>query len=130
MLPGDRMLALLYDPGLCLDLMDRGAFDFIALPYRTEDVRWILGTALLRCSQPAPLLMTSPGAISVMRRYDGDCYRPRVSDGDSEQQEHPGRYHVKADLGPSKQHQGTSGHKGVCGEREHDIGEDVGTFSV
>jgi hypothetical protein len=28
-----------------LDVMCRGAFDFIVYPYRTDDVRWILGTA-------------------------------------------------------------------------------------
>ena len=51
-----------YDPALYLDLMDRGAFDFIAYPYRTEDVRWILGTAFLRCSQSAPKRMSSLAA--------------------------------------------------------------------
>ena len=52
----------LYDPAIYLDLMDRGAFDFIVYPYRTEEVRWILGTAFLRYSRPAPMLMTAPGA--------------------------------------------------------------------
>jgi DNA-binding NtrC family response regulator len=52
----------LYDPALYLDLMDRGAFDFIVYPYRTEDVRWILSTALLRYSQRSPKLMASQAA--------------------------------------------------------------------
>ena len=52
----------LYDPALYLDLMDRGAFDFIVYSYRTEEVRWILGTAFLRYSKPAPVLTTVPGA--------------------------------------------------------------------
>ena len=52
----------LYDPALYLDLMDRGAFDFIVYPYRTEEVRWSLGTAFLRYSKPAPMLTTAPGA--------------------------------------------------------------------
>jgi len=60
-----------------------------------------------------------PPALSVQRRYDCNCYRPRVSDRDNEQHEHPGRYQIKGDLGPSKQHQADSDHKGVGGERKH-----------
>ena len=41
----------LCDPALYLDLMDRGAFDFIVYPYRTEEVRWILDTAFLKYSE-------------------------------------------------------------------------------
>jgi DNA-binding NtrC family response regulator len=41
-----------YDPAIYLDVMNRGAFDFIAYPYRTDDVKWILGTALRRCPEP------------------------------------------------------------------------------
>ena len=35
----------LYDPAVYLDVMNRGAFDFIVYPYRTDDVNWILATA-------------------------------------------------------------------------------------
>jgi DNA-binding NtrC family response regulator len=45
--------AELYDPGVYLDVMNRGAFDFIVYPYRTEDVKWILATAFRRRPEPA-----------------------------------------------------------------------------
>jgi DNA-binding NtrC family response regulator len=44
----------LYDPAAYLDVMNRGAFDFIDYPYRTDKVRWILDTAFRRSSEPAP----------------------------------------------------------------------------
>jgi len=34
--------------------MNRGAFDFIVYPYRSEDVKWILATAFRRSPEPAP----------------------------------------------------------------------------
>ena len=40
----------LYDPAVYLEVMNRGAFDFIVYPYRTDDVRWIVGTALRKYS--------------------------------------------------------------------------------
>ena len=43
----------LYDPAVYLDVMNRGAFDFIVYPYRTDDVKWVVGTALRRNSEPA-----------------------------------------------------------------------------
>ena len=43
----------LYDPAVYLDVMNRGAFDFIVYPYRTDDVKWIVGTALRRSPEPA-----------------------------------------------------------------------------
>ena len=43
----------LYDPAVYLDVMNRGAFDFIVYPYRTDDVRWVVGTALRRSPEPA-----------------------------------------------------------------------------
>jgi FixJ family two-component response regulator len=43
----------LYDPAVYLDVMNRGAFDFIACPSRTDDVEWIMGTACRRCPEPA-----------------------------------------------------------------------------
>jgi DNA-binding NtrC family response regulator len=42
-----------YDPAIYLDVMNRGAFDFIVYPYRTDDVQWILGTAFRRVPEPA-----------------------------------------------------------------------------
>ena len=44
----------LYDPAVYLDVMNRGAFDFIVYPYRSEDVKWILATAFCRSPEPAP----------------------------------------------------------------------------
>ena len=56
----------LYDPAVYLDVMSRGAFDFIAYPYRTHDVKWILGTAFRRCPEPARKLKSNSGlAISA-----------------------------------------------------------------
>jgi DNA-binding NtrC family response regulator len=43
----------LYDPTAYLEVMDRGAFDYIVYPYRTDGVRWVLGTALCRSHGPA-----------------------------------------------------------------------------
>jgi len=43
----------LYDPAVYLDVMNRGAFDFIVYPYRTDDVKWVVGTALRRSPEPA-----------------------------------------------------------------------------
>ena len=43
----------LYDPAVYLNVMNRGAFSFIAYPYQTENVKWILGTAFRRCPEPA-----------------------------------------------------------------------------
>ncbi len=40
--------ARFYDPALYLDLMDRGAFDFVVCPCRFEEMRWVLDTALRR----------------------------------------------------------------------------------
>ena len=54
--------ARFYQPALYLDLMDRGAFDFIEYPYHTEEMRWILVTAFQRDSNPAPMVMTAAGA--------------------------------------------------------------------
>jgi DNA-binding NtrC family response regulator len=56
----------LYDPAVYLDVMNRGAFDFISYPYRTDDVKWILGTALRRRPEPAQKPMANSGhAISA-----------------------------------------------------------------
>ena len=35
----------LYDPAVYLEVMNRGAFDFIVYPYRTDEVKWVVGTA-------------------------------------------------------------------------------------
>jgi DNA-binding NtrC family response regulator len=43
-----------YDPAVYLEVMNRGAFDFIVYPYRSEDVKWILATAFCRSPEPAP----------------------------------------------------------------------------
>jgi DNA-binding NtrC family response regulator len=43
----------LYNPAIYLDVMNRGAFDFIVYPYRTDDVQWVLGTAFRRFPEPA-----------------------------------------------------------------------------
>jgi len=43
----------LYDPAVYLDVMNRGAFDFIVYPYRSEDVKWILAAAFRRGPEPA-----------------------------------------------------------------------------
>jgi DNA-binding NtrC family response regulator len=42
-----------YDPAIYLEVIYRGAFDYIVYPYRTDDVQWILGTALRRSSELA-----------------------------------------------------------------------------
>ena len=51
----------LYDPAVYLDVMNRGAFDFITFPYRTHEVTWILGTALRRCPEPTSKPQTNWG---------------------------------------------------------------------
>ncbi len=33
------------DADVYLDVMNRGAFDFIVYPYRTDEVKWVVGTA-------------------------------------------------------------------------------------
>jgi len=43
-----------YDPAIYLEAIYRGAFDYIVYPYGTDEVRWILGTALRRSSELAP----------------------------------------------------------------------------
>jgi len=56
----------LYDSAVYLDVMNRGAFDFIACPYRTDDVKWILGTAFRRSPEPARKPKSNSGlAISA-----------------------------------------------------------------
>jgi DNA-binding NtrC family response regulator len=58
--------SLVYDPAVYLDVMNRGAFDFIAYPYWTHDVKWILGTAFRRCPEPARKPKSNSGrAISA-----------------------------------------------------------------
>jgi len=51
----------LYEPGLYLDVMNRGAFDFIVYPYQTDDVQWILDTAFRGSSESAPKLRVNCG---------------------------------------------------------------------
>ncbi len=71
------------------------------------------------------------GTILVPRQYDCDCYRPTVSDRDTEQQQHPARHKVKADLRPWDQQQTGSDHKDVRGEWKHNnVGEKVGSLFV
>jgi len=53
-----------------------------------------------------------------------------MSDCDAEQDEHAGRYQVKAFLRLGKQQQATSDHEGVRGERKHSIKEEVRTGLV
>ena len=43
-----------YDPAIYLEVIQRGAFDYIVYPYCTDDMRWILGTVLRRSSELAP----------------------------------------------------------------------------
>ena len=43
-----------YDPAMYLEVIQRGAFDYIVYPYGTDDVRWILGSVLRRSSKLAP----------------------------------------------------------------------------
>ena len=43
-----------YDPAIYLEVIYRGAFDYIVYPYRSDGVRWILDTALRRSSELAP----------------------------------------------------------------------------
>jgi DNA-binding NtrC family response regulator len=60
---GPRVIvcARLYDPAVYLDVMYRGAFDFIVYPYRTNEVRWILDTAFRGSSESAPKLKVNRG---------------------------------------------------------------------
>lgn len=37
-----------YEPGIYMDAMSKGAFDFIAYPYAQREVEWILSCALPR----------------------------------------------------------------------------------
>jgi DNA-binding NtrC family response regulator len=53
----------LYDPADYLEVMYRGAFDFIVFPYRTDEVRWILDTAFRRSADSAPKLKAEPGRV-------------------------------------------------------------------
>ena len=53
-----------YDPAVYLDVMNRGAFDFIAYPYRTDDVKWVVGTAFRRSSESPPRLKAEPGRVT------------------------------------------------------------------
>ena len=43
-----------YDSAMYLEVIQRGAFDYIVYPYGTDDVRWILGSVLRRSSELAP----------------------------------------------------------------------------
>ena len=54
----------LYDPAVYLEVMYRGAFDFIVFPYRTDEVRWVLDTAFRRSSESAPRLKAEPGRVT------------------------------------------------------------------
>ena len=54
----------LYDPAVYLEVMYRGAFDFIVYPYRTDEVRWVLDTAFRRPSESAPRLKAEPGRVT------------------------------------------------------------------
>jgi DNA-binding NtrC family response regulator len=58
--------APLFDPAVYLDVMNRGAFDFMAYPYRTDEVNWILDTAFRRRAEPARKSKANSGrAISA-----------------------------------------------------------------
>ncbi|MGH9352242.1 MAG: hypothetical protein ACRD2G_08795 [Terriglobia bacterium] len=39
-----------YEPGIYLDAMSKGAFDFIAYPYAQREIEWILSCALPRAA--------------------------------------------------------------------------------
>lgn len=39
-----------YEPGIYMDAMSKGAFDFIAAPYAQREVEWILSCALPRAA--------------------------------------------------------------------------------
>lgn len=39
-----------YEPGIYMDAMSKGAFDFIAYPYAQREVEWILSCALPRAA--------------------------------------------------------------------------------
>ena len=43
-----------YDSAMYLEVIQRGAFDYIVYPYGTDDVRWILGSVLHRSSELTP----------------------------------------------------------------------------
>ena len=58
--------SLLYDPAVYLEVMYRGAFDFIVFPYRTDEVRWVVDTAFRRSSMSASVREVNPAhAISA-----------------------------------------------------------------
>jgi DNA-binding NtrC family response regulator len=54
----------LYDPAVYLEVMYRGAFDFIVYPYHTDAVRWILDTVFRRSCESAPKLMAESGCLT------------------------------------------------------------------
>ena len=53
-----------YDPAVYSDVIYRGAFDYIVYPYRNDEVRWILGTALRRSSELAPKPKVNSGHVA------------------------------------------------------------------
>jgi DNA-binding NtrC family response regulator len=53
-----------YDPAIYLEVVYRGAFDFIIYPYRTDEVRWILGTAFRISCEPAPKPKVNSGRVT------------------------------------------------------------------
>ena len=53
-----------YDPAIYLEVVYRGAFDFIVYPYRADEVRWILGTAFRIPSEPAPKPKVNSGRVT------------------------------------------------------------------
>ncbi len=55
--------------------MNLGAFDFIAYPYRAEDV-WILGTALRRRPEPARKPKTNSGRGTSAQPYSPNLTPP------------------------------------------------------
>ena len=58
----------LYDPAIYLQVMNRGAFDFIVYPYRSDDVKWIVDTAFRKSPELALKSQTdSRPAISTLR---------------------------------------------------------------
>jgi DNA-binding NtrC family response regulator len=64
----------LYDPAVYLDVIYRGAFDFIVYPYRTDEVRWILDTAFRRSSEigPKPKVNSARETSSQWSRHVSD----------------------------------------------------------
>jgi len=66
----------LYDPAVYLDVMNRGAFDFITFPYRTHEVKWILGTALRRCPEPTSKPQTNRGRATSFQPHSPELTPP------------------------------------------------------